>query len=320
MLSKTKDYTDYSFLPIKYPTLNAFYKKQRSVIWHPEEIDCKGDRDDWDVLDKDAKKLIKFILFFFSQADGVVNENLIENFKKETSAYKEARNFYSVQEFIETVHNETYSNLIEAFIRDENKKKKGRNAIMNYESIGNIYLWMEKWMDNKIPLLERVIAFACVEGILFSGAFAAIYWIKKRNILKALCKANEWISRDESIHTAFAVELYRIIAFETDWLKESRVFEIIKEAVSVSENFIREAIKVELIGLSADDMVSYVKCVADNLSKALGCEEIYKVENMCGDWMVVISLPNKSNFFETQVTEYAFGEDDDFTFDTQAQF
>jgi len=321
MLSKTKDYTDYSFLPIKYPTLNAFYKKQRSVIWHPEEIDCKGDRDDWDNLDKEAKKLIKFILFFFSQADGVVNENLIENFKKETSAFKEARNFYSVQEFVETIHNETYSNLIEAFFRDEKKKAKGRNAIMNYESIGKIYLWMEKWMNKEIPLLERVVAFACVEGILFSGAFAAIYWIKKRNVLKALCKANEWIARDEAIHTAFAVELYHVIvASGVERLEEERIFEIIKEAVVVSDEFVREAIKVELIGLSADDMVSYIKCVADNLSTEFGYEEIYKVENMCGDWMVIISLPNKSNFFETQVTEYAVGEDDDFVFDINSEF
>jgi len=322
MLSKTEEEVeDYSFLPIRYPTLNHFYNLQRRVIWHPEHIDYYGDRDDWDSLEEGPKRLLSFILFFFSQADGVVNENLIENFKKQTSKYKEAKNFYSVQEFMETIHNETYSNLIEAFIRDEDEKKRGRNAIKNIPSIRKIYLWMNKWMNKKIPLLQRVVAFACVEGILFSGAFAPVYWIKKTNKLKALCKANEWIARDEAIHTAFAVALYLLIVRLGDQAKlaEEAFHQIIKEAIEVSEEFIRDAIQVELIGLTSEDMISYVKCVADNLCKEFGYDAIYNVPNGC-EWMATISLPNKTNFFEAHVTEYAAGEDKDLTFDVDADY
>ena len=317
---KPKDYTDYSFFPIKYPTLHNFWKKQRSVIWHPEHIDYMGDRRDWDTLDEPSIRLITFVLFFFSQADGVVNENLIENFKKETSSYKEARNFYSAQEFVETIHNETYSLLIEAFIRDEEEKRKGRNAIKNIPSIGKIYKWMEKWMNPELPLLERVVVFACVEGVIFSSAFAAIFWIKKRNKLEALCLANEWIARDEAIHTEFAIALYHVLVSDGyKSLTKDRIYEIVSEAVSASEVFIHDAIPEELIGLSADDMISYVKCTADKLLEEFGYEPLFNVENGCS-WMVIISLPRKTNFFEKIVSEYAEGEDGDYTFDTNADY
>jgi ribonucleoside-diphosphate reductase subunit M2 len=316
------DSSRYSFFPIKYHILESFYQKQKSIFWTAQEIDYIGDRGDWDNLDTDTRDFIKFILLFFAQADGIINENLIENFKKETSCYKEARYFYAAQEFMEVGHNETYSMLIEAFIRDPEEKHKAFNAIKYYPSIKKIADWMFEWMDNSIPLPERVIAFACIEGMLFSSAFAAIYWIKRKNILHGLCKANEFIARDEALHTEFAVALYHVLTdidrkFEP--VSEVRVHEIIKSALKVAEDFTRDALKVELVGMNADDMVDYVKCTADRLSESLGYNKIYKVENPF-DWMLVIGLPNKSNFFETTVSEYSHQCKSEFEFDLDTDF
>lgn len=308
----SEDFSKYSYFPIKYPTLERFYQDQKDVFWTPGEIDYSKDRNDWDKLDENTKKFIKFILFFFAQADGIVNENLIENFKKQTSEYKEARNFYAAQEFIEVIHNETYSLLIETFIRDSEEKKKAFNAIKYYPSIRKIAEWMFSWMDKKRNLMERLIAFACVEGIFFSGAFAAVYWIKKKNILPSLCKANEFIARDEGIHTRFAIELYKVMTdvdHKHERLSEETVHKIIKSAMEVAEEFNRDALCVDLIGMNADDMIDYVKCTADTLSSSLGYNRIYKVDNPF-EWMLVIGLPNKANFFETRPTEYARQESD----------
>jgi ribonucleoside-diphosphate reductase beta chain len=303
----TEDFSRYSYFPIKYKTLDKFYQDQKDVFWTPSEIDYSKDRSDWDKLDEETKKFVKFILFFFAQADGIVNENLIENFKKETSEYKEARNFYAAQEFIEVVHNETYSMLIETFIRDAEEKNRAFNAISHYPSIRKLANWMFQWMKSERSLVERIIAFACVEGIFFSGAFAGVYWIKRKNILPSLCKANEFIARDEALHTRFAVELYRVMTdvdHKFDRLPESVVHEIIGSATEVAEEFTRDALRVDLIGMNADDMVDYVKCTADNLSTSLGYNRIYEVENPF-DWMLVIGLSNKANFFETRPTEYS---------------
>nr|QBK85707.1 MAG: ribonucleoside diphosphate reductase, beta subunit [Marseillevirus LCMAC101] len=317
------EYSQYSFFPIKHSILESFYQRQKAVVWTPQELDLSRDRSDWDALDEGTRKFIKFILFFFAQADGIVNENLITNFKQQTSFFKEATFFYSAQEYIETIHNETYSILIETFIRDREEKMRGYNAIKHYPSIKKIADWMFEWMDSGRSLTERVVAFACVEGIFFSSAFAAIYWIKRRNILQGLCKANEWIARDEALHTEFAVALYHELTNEASprfsRLPEDVVHSIIKSAVDVSENFVREALQVDLIGMNADDMVNYVKCTADVLSMSFGYDPIYKVENKFS-WMAVISLPNKSNFFESKVSEYAKQSEADFTFDLDADF
>ena len=240
---------------------------------------------------------------------------------RETSKLKEAGKFYKMQAAIEQVHNETYSLLIEAFFRDHEEKKKAFNAIHNYPSIKKIANWIFKWMDSKRPLAERVIAFACVEGIFFSSAFAAIYWIKKRNVLKGLCKANEWIARDEAIHTEFAIALYHTLTGEgiCPLLEKDRVHEIIKSASLTSEEFTRNALRVDMIGMNADNMIKYVQCTSDRLSKTLGYGKIYSTENPF-DWMAVISLPNKSNFFETKVSEYGRQEDNDFEFDLEVDF
>ena len=338
--SSDDDYSQYSFFPIKHPNLESFYQRQKAVVWSPQELDYSRDRSDWDILDDGTKTFIKFILFFFAQADGIVNENLITNFKQQTSFFKEATFFYSAQEYIETIHNETYSILIETFIRDRQEKMRGYNAIKHYPSIKKIADWMFAWMDSKRFLLERVVAFACVEGIFFSSAFAAIYWIKRRNILQGLCKANEWIARDEALHTEFAVELYHeLTTFKPDKpmylvlengtnlplplsrLSEDTIHSIIKSAVAVSESFVRDALQVDLIGMNADDMVDYVKCTGDIISMSFGYNPIYKVDQPF-TWMAVISLPNKSNFFESKVSEYAKPAADsyDFTFDLDADF
>lgn len=321
-LQEEEDFTKYSYFPIKYPVLEKYYQRQKEMFWTAQEIDYREDRKDWDELDADTAQFIKFILFFFAQADGIVNENLIENFKRETGEYKEARMFYAAQEFIEVGHNETYSMLIEAFIRDPDEKAKAFNAIKYYPSIRKIADWIFKWMRSGQPLIERVIVFACVEGMFFSGAFAGIYWIKRKNILKGLCKANEFIARDEALHTEFAIALYHVItAVDKKYapLPETRVHEIIGGAMDAAEEFTRDALRVDLIGMNADDMVDYIKCTANRLAESLGYRKLYEVENPF-DWMAVIGLPNKSNFFETRVTEYGRQSTADFEFDLDTDF
>lgn len=297
-----------AFLPIVNPRLEYYYQRQKELFWTAQEIDYIGDRDQWDSLDENSKKFIKSMLFLFAQIDGIINDNLIENFKKETRELaKECSMFYAIQEAIEWGHNETYSMLIQTFIRDPEEQHKGLNAIQNYPSIKQIAIWSYTYMDSSIPLTERLIAFACVEGVIITDAFASIYWIKRKNILHALTKANEWIARDEGIHTQFAVELYHHMTLlwkSHELVSESRVHEIISSAVSVAENFINEAMNVSLIGINSEDMVQYVKCTADALAKSLGYDPIYNVLNPFL-WMDVIALPNKTNFFESRVSEYA---------------
>lgn len=319
------DLTRYSFFPIKYPKLIEYYHKQKSVFWIAQEIPLAGDRNDWDKLDNDTKSYITFILSLFSQLDGIVNENLVENFKKDTDEYKECRMFYAIQEAVECTHNEAYSLFIKAYIRDPEEQIRSLNAIHNYPEIAAIAKWAFEWMKPDRPFLERLIAFACIEGIIFSSAFAGIYWIKRKNILGGLTKANEWIARDENYHTEFPVALYHTITLgqmtihdqTLPALPEGRVHEIISSAVDVTEKFTRNAMRNELVMLNSDDMVGYVKCTADHLSKSLGYNPIYDIDNPL-TWMVVISLPNKTNFFEGIVTEYSRqnGQDeDDYKFD-----
>jgi len=308
--------TKYSYLPLDYPILDTFYQKQKEVLWTPQEIDMSHDRYDWDKLNDNEKRFIEFILCFFAQADGIVIENLFENFQAETGQIKEARAFYAVQNFIETVHNETYSLLIDTFIRDAERKEMAFNAIDNYPSIKAISELIFKWMNKERPLTERIVAFCCVEGVLFSGAFAAIYWIKRKNLLSGLCKANEFIARDEAIHTTFGVALYHTftgIRHDFPLLSQQRVFEIIDEFMNTSESFIRDALQVDMIGMCADDMVDYVKCTADVLCESLGYEKRYCKINPF-DWMTIIGMPNKTNFFEDRPSEYAKSSSNDFTF------
>lgn len=307
--SAISSYSNLSFFPIEHPKLHKFYDLLMRLFWRPTEINWTGDRDDWDTLDNNTREFLQFFLFFFAQFDGIVNENLFHRFKKETRKYKEAAHFYALQEANETVHNQVYSLMIETFIRDDAIKEKGFNAIQHYPSIRAISDWIEQYMHKSRPLLERVVAFACLEGILFTGAFATIYWIKKSNKLHALDTANQWIARDERIHLEFAVELYHQLKIDADATTiiptEERVKTIISSAVDVAAQFIQTALKVDLIGMNAEDLVAYVKTTANGVCTSLKVGHVYPGQVNPLDWMVVIGLANKSNFFEQTVTEYA---------------
>lgn len=309
-VERTKEVENkYSFLPIRYEGLEHFYQTQKNVFWTPAEIDFSNDRNDWDRLDDSTKIYIKFLLFLFAQLDGIVNENLVNNFKKETSEFcKEIGFFYAIQEAVEVIHNETYSIMIKTFIRDLKEQNEGLNSIEHYPEIKKIAEWAFEWMKPEKPLGERIIAFMCIEGIIFSSAFAGIYWLKRifPGKLNGLIKANEWIARDEGTHVGFGLEMFKT-ALKQGWIKsisQNRVKSIIKSAVEVTEHFTRNAMKVHLVGLTADSMVQYVYSVADYWCNKLIHKKIYNVENPF-DWMLTISLVNKSNFFEVKVTEYA---------------
>lgn len=316
------DYSDLAFLPVKYPRFSALYDTLERTFWHNHEINWSNDRNDWDTLDSNVQTFLQFFLFFFAQADGLVNENLFRRFKKDTRRYKEAAHFYAMQEANETIHSQVYSIMIETFIRDTETKRKGFQAIQHYPSIRKIAEWVEKFMDKKLPILERVVGFACLEGVLFTGAFATIYWIKKYNKLDGLTTANRWIARDERVHLEFALELYYQLEFDINQARiEGKVLDglraidmqipsaekvrgIIESCVDTSSEFIKSALRVELIGMNADDLISYVKCVANSLSSALDAGNVYPGQSNPLDWMVVIGLPTKPNFFERTPTEY----------------
>jgi len=315
------DVKDYSFFPIKRKQLIDLYYDQRSMRWVPADVDMRQDRQDWDTrCDENMKRFVIGILSFFVPADGIVTENIMKNFQDDTSMYKEAVFFYSEQSSMETVHSEMYSLMAQALIRDENTLNKIYNSIRDVPAINSISNFMFKYMDRSRPLPERIIAFACVEGILFTSAFASVYWIKKRNILRGLCKANEFIARDEAIHTLFACELFKLISIRDDQSRPSqeRAFEIVNEAVNVNIAFIRDILPVELIGMSSAELSDYTRCTADSLLNLLGYGKLYSVQNPF-DWMSIISLPNRTNFFEDKVSEYS-KSDEVFVFNADASF
>ena len=307
-MAEGEEFERYAFHPIQFQGLINYYYTLRDLQWTPKELDYRSDRNDWDNrVDAPTKEYVKFILFLFAQLDGLINANLVERFKKDTSKYKECSAFYSAQEYNETIHNETYSLLIQTLITDPDEQRKGLNAIAHYPEIRKIADWALRWMQSDRPLLERLVAFACIEGIIFTSAFAGIYWIKRMNILQCVTKANEWIARDEAIHTEWAVALLHTlvdITHEEKALSKETVYEIVGSAVDVASEFTRSAMRLELVGLDADEMIQYIQCTADRLIASIGFEEKYKVTNPF-EWMVVIALPNKTNFFESKVSEYA---------------
>lgn len=312
-----KEHTEeLAFHPIKHNLLDKRYQDLKRMFWHHGEIDFAKDRSDWNTLDIPTQEFIKNILFLFAQLDGLVNENLVENFKKKTSFIKEARHFYAMQEANETIHNETYSILIETFILDPIERARGLDAIKHYPAIRAIADWAWKWMDPSREICEQLVAFVCIEGIIFQNPFAGIYYIRRRNKLPGLTLSNEWIQRDETNHTLYGMDLKHIL--ETDYgyerLTQARVYEIIDDAVRVSTEFTRSALKVDLVGLSLDDMIGYTKCTADTILEYMKYDKLYNVENPL-KWMSVISLMNKSNFFEKKVTEYARGSDGNIDWD-----
>ena len=286
--------------PIKHNDIWEMYKKQVDCFWRAEEIDLSKDLTNWESLNGDEKHFISMILAFFAASDGIVLENLASRFMSEIQV-SEARAFYGFQIAMENIHSETYSLLIETYIKNTEEKHKLFNAIENYPCIKKKSDWAQKWIhDNRSSFATRLIAFACVEGIFFSGAFCSIYWLKKRGLMPGLTFSNELISRDEALHCEFAVLLYSKLIKK---MNKSRVHEIIKEAVEIETEFICEALPCRLIGMNSQMMTQYIQFVADRLCLQLGYDKIYNVTN-CFSWMELISLEGKTNFFERKVGEY----------------
>ena len=287
--------------PIKYQDIWEMYKKQVDCFWRAEEIDLTKDAAHWESLNQDEKYFISMILAFFAASDGIVLENLASRFMSDVQV-SEARAFYGFQIAMENIHSETYSLLIETYIKEKEEKHKLFNAIENFPCIKKKSDWAQKWIhDNRSSFATRLVAFACVEGIFFSGAFCSIYWLKKRGLMPGLTFSNELISRDEALHCEFAVLLYNKLQKKVD---KARIQEIIKEAVEIETEFICEALPCRLIGMNSELMTQYIQFVADRLCVQLGYKKIYNVTN-CFDWMELISLESKTNFFEKRTDAYA---------------
>jgi ribonucleoside-diphosphate reductase subunit M2 len=310
----TPDENRFVMFPIKYEDIWNMYQKQVDCFWRPEEIDLSKDSLHWDALDKDEQYFISMILAFFAASDGIVLENLAQRFMSDVQV-SEARAFYGFQIAMENIHSNTYSNLIETYIKDKEEKSKLFNAISNYPCIKKKSDWAQKWIhDNRSSFATRLVAFACVEGIFFSGAFCSIFWLKKRGLMPGLTFSNELISRDEALHCEFAILLYSKLIKKMD---KNRIHDIIKEAVEIETEFICEALPCRLIGMNSQLMTQYIKFVADRLSVQLGYKKIYNVINPF-DFMEMISLENKCNFFERKLSEYALADktqsNEDFAF------
>ena len=304
--------------PIKYDDIWKMYKKQVDCFWRAEEIDLTKDLKHWESLTPDEKYFLSMILAFFAASDGIVLENLGLRFMNDVQV-SEARAFYGFQIAMENIHSQTYSLLIETYIKDNEEKDKLFRALENFECIKKKGDWAQKWIkDNRSSFATRLIAFACVEGIFFSGAFCSIYWMKKRGLMPGLTFSNELISRDEALHCEFAVLLYSKLVNK---VKKSRVYEIIKEAVEIEMEFICEALPCRLIGMNSQMMTQYIQYCADRLCVQLGYDKIYQVSNPF-DFMELISLEGKVNFFEKYNDSYALATKtkDDNTFEFSEDF
>lgn len=285
--------------PIQHHDIWEFYKKAEASFWTAEEIDLSQDLKDWANLNEGERHFISHVLAFFAASDGIVNENLAENFVAEVQ-YTEAKFFYGFQIAIENIHSETYSLLIDTYIKDPQEREKLFNAIETLACVKKKADWALRWIQ-QASFAERIIAFAAVEGIFFSGSFCAIFWLKKRGLMHGLSFSNELISRDEGLHCDFACLLYS--NHLRNKLPQERVQEIIMDAVAIEKEFITDALPVRLIGMNADLMSQYIEFVADRLLLELGCSKVYHAANPF-DFMEMISLQGKTNFFEKRVGEY----------------
>ena len=296
-----EDLNRYVMFPIKDQDIWKMYKKAEDLFWRAEEIDTSKDYKDWETLNADERHFISMILAFFAASDGIVLENLGVRFMGEVQL-SEARAFYGLQIAMENIHSITYSTLIETYIKSKEQKHKLFNALNEYECINKKGQWAIKWInDKKSNFATRLVAFACIEGIFFSGAFCAIYWLKKRGLMPGLTFSNELISRDEALHTEFAVLLHSKLEKP---LKKQKIHEIISEAVAIELEFINDALPCRLIGMNQVLMKEYIEFVADRLSVQLGGDKIYESKNPF-DWMENISIETKTNFFEDRVSEYS---------------
>ncbi len=298
ILQENKD--RFVIFPIQHNDLWEWYKKQQACFWTAEEIDLHSDLNDWNTkLNDDERYFIKHVLAFFAASDGIVNENLAENFVNEVQ-YSEAKFFYGFQIMMENIHSETYSLLIDTYIKDEDEKNKLFKAIEIFPAIKKKADWALKWIESD-SFAERLIAFAAVEGIFFSGSFCSIFWLKKRGLLPGLTFSNELISRDEGMHCDFAVHLHNNHLINK--VPKERIKEIIVSALDIEREFITESLPVSLIGMNAKLMTQYLEYVTDRLLLEFGCEKVYESTNPF-DFMEMISLEGKTNFFEKRVSEY----------------
>ncbi len=286
--------------PIKHHDIWDMYKKAMASFWVAEEIDLYQDLNDWNSLNDNERHFISHVLAFFSASDGIVNENLALRFYSEVQL-PEARSFYGFQIAMENIHAETYGLLIDTYIKDEAKKDYLFKAIDNIPCIAKKADWAMKWINGNDSFAERLVAFAAIEGIFFSGSFCSIFWLKKRGLMPGLTFSNELISRDEGLHTDFACLLYR--NYIENKPSEARIRELIIEAVEFECEFISDALPVSLIGMNAESMQEYIRFVADRLMRSLGYSNIWDAKNPF-DWMELISMQGKTNFFEKKVSEY----------------
>jgi len=285
--------------PVQYPKVWEMYKRHEASFWTAEEIDLGSDARDWERLSDNERHFIKHVLAFFAASDGIVLENLSLNFNTEVQI-PEARAFYGFQQAMENVHSETYSLLIDAYVKDPVEKTGLFQAIYTIPAIEKKAKWAVNWMDTKNSFAERLCAFACVEGILFSGSFCAIYWLKKRGLMPGLTFSNELISRDEGLHAEFACLMYSMLEHK---LPDDIIHDIVRGAVEVEREFICDALKCDLIGMNSGLMTQYIEFVADRLLVSLGHPKLFNNTNPF-DWMELISLQGKTNFFEKRVGEY----------------
>ncbi len=298
ILKENKD--RFVLFPIQHNDIWEFYKKAEASFWTAEEIDLSQDLKDWsNTMSDDEKHFIKHVLAFFAASDGIVNENLAENFVAEVQ-YTEAKFFYGFQIAVENIHSETYSLLIDTYVKDPKQKDYLFNAIETMDCVKKKADWALRWIDEG-SFAERLIAFAAVEGIFFSGSFCSIFWLKKRGLMPGLAFSNELISRDEGLHCDFACLLYNNHLVKK--LPVETVQAIIKDAVTIEKEFVTDALPVKLIGMNSDLMCQYIEFVADRLLSELGCPKVYNSSNPF-DFMEMISLQGKTNFFEKRVGEY----------------
>ncbi len=292
----------FTLFPIK-PSeqhLYKMYKQSVASFWTPEEIQFSKDGEDWAKLSPDEKHFIKHVLAFFAGSDGIVQENLASRFQREVDS-QVVKLFYSFQNAMEGIHAETYSLLIDTYVKDKTEQDHLFRAIETIPCIKKKADWAVEWIESESNFATRLVAFACVEGIFFSGAFCSIYWLKKRGLMPGLTFSNELISRDEGLHTLFAVALYHTLPNK---LREETIVSILTEAVAIEKEFIVDALPCSLIGMNSKMMTEYIEFVADRLAVQLGCSKIYKTANPF-DFMDLISLEGKTNFFEKKVSEYS---------------
>jgi ribonucleoside-diphosphate reductase beta chain len=297
----------YVIFPIEHSKIWEFYKKAVASFWTTEEVDLASDKNDWKKLSDNEKYFIKHILAFFAASDGIVNENLALNFmnEKQIVDIPEIKCFYGFQIAMENIHSEMYSLLIDTYVSDTKEKNTLFNALETIPCIAKKAEWTLRWADaESASFAERLIAFACVEGIFFSGSFCSVFWLKKRGLMPGLCFSNELISRDEGMHTDFAVHLYNNILPKDERLSQEKIIDIFTNAVEIESEFIEDSLPVELIGMNSKLMKEYIRFVADRLLYDLGYDKIYNTKNPF-DWMDLISLQGKTNFFEKRVGEYS---------------